>query len=198
MMKKYRLIPIALLMALCLVFNTTALGEMEVYINPTNGYQISYPSSWQIVNRETIDAIFTLVKSGIVSGVDGSFITQYAEQIEQMDTVMFITPDFDTPTITYEDVGMSLTPRLFQMIVCPQIITQYKTMFGGLEVLDPGSIITIGDKEFVFQSMATTVMGETMQVDAYYYVHGKVLYSMAFTAGDPNTQEVLASFVPGA
>jgi len=198
MMKKNRLMLVTLAAALCLFSWSSALAEMEVYVNPSNGYQISYPSDWTILNRETIDMLLGLAVDGNIPGIDGAVLGQYAAQIEQLDVVMFITPSGDTPTIGYEDAGIPLSPNLIQTLVCPQMIAQYEAMFDQVEVLDPGSIVTIGDNEFVFMSIKATIMGTQMQIDIYSYSHGNLLYSLGFTADDPTTQDILASFAPGA
>lgn len=197
MMKRHRLVSILLLMAVCLASCATSLAEMDVYANPTNGYQISYPANWTILNRETIDAIMKLVMGGHIPGIDGSVLEQYSAQIQQMDAVMFITPSGDMSAIIYEDAHIPLMSTLLKTMVCPQVIAQYRLMFDEIEVLDPGSILQIGDNEFVFLSMVVSPMGEKTQIDLYLYSQGKVVYTMAFSAEDPNTKDILASFVPG-
>ncbi|MCL1963733.1 MAG: hypothetical protein FWF69_01550 [Firmicutes bacterium] len=193
---------VCVLVAMTACAGNALSAELVTYTNPTDGYQIGCPEGWRFLSRDTIDTVLGMVTSGNLSDIDTSTLAQYKAQIEQMDMVIMAGPLNNNINIVYENTVIPFTPSFMVDSVCPSYVAQYKTIFADLEVLDAGSVVTVGDMDFAHMAIQAVASGTEMRIEQYLYPKGTSLYSLTFSSRggfemEPVAQEVLASFVPG-
>ncbi len=201
----------ALVIALALVasigLTSVALAEDVVYVNPTDGYQIVCPDKWTILSKDTINSVMTQLSEGKVEGIDASAFANYKAQIEALDMVAVIsdTGKFNFNVI-YQAMPMELNNELIIAQLCPATISQLKTAFGDINMVDAGTVVTVNENEYVHMEASYTLGGIDMAIEQYLLIAGKKLYVLSFTETGIGTdaqfdrQEtikgILGSFVP--
>lgn len=182
-----------------------AAVEYSTYTNETQGYSIDYPSNWTLLSRGTIDNLMQVLTSGSVPGIDATAFEAYKTQIEGLDAAMMLAADGANLSVIGQDLGLEVTNELFIQMILPTMLEQFPVMYPGIELVDEGSTVTAGEREFVKIAGSLEMMGSKAQVEQYYACIGKTLYILTFTepgesVGEDKAeivQAVLASFVPG-
>jgi len=145
--------------------------------------------------------------SGNIPGVDFSTLEGYLPQIQEADMVFIVDPLGNNVGITCEDLGMSLTPPLLMGMIAPMLEEQVKMVYDAVDVLDSGTIVTVGGREFVHMGFVYHLSNVEMKANVYFCCEGTSLYGLTFTATpaassaldmEATIQEMVESFVPGA
>lgn len=206
-MKKILLVALSVILILSSVL---ALAEPATYVNETDGYQISIPDGWNIVDRANIDEALELFASGDLSGVDPTIVEQNRAQIEQMDMMMSISPDGAINfNINYQDLGQEVSIADVAEQLCPASLEQMKTMFAEMEIYSEGDLITMGTNEYAMISFGVVVNNQEMYLLQLYGLSGTKLYITTFTVTpaamtiseeemNQLIEDIASSFVAGA
>ena len=153
---------VSLLVSLMLVFCATAGLAEGVY--ESDGFNVSYPEGWVLMDKSTIAAVTDMVSGGQIEGIDPAAIAQYAAQIDSMDMVIVMSADSTmNANFIVQAVGMQLTPDMI-LPQAPSFLSQYEAAFSGCEVLDPGSVVTYGENEYVQIAIKAQVMGAELVI----------------------------------
>lgn len=179
------------------------------YTNESNGYAIDYPENWTLISKETLQSVMGSLAGGetSVDGLDSSKLEAYKSQIENMDMVMFVSPDGAVnANVTYQAVPAKLTSDQILSQVCPLVKRQFEGAFQGYKELADPATVTVGDHEFVETAGQYTLSGQSFIMLQAYHCTDSALYTVTYTinssmnpdtaAIDAITTQMLASFAP--
>ncbi len=208
-MKKTAVLFLALTLAISLALPALSAGaDYTEYTHPADGYRISYPSDWILVDKETFGEAMELVLESGLPGMDVSAVEPLKEQILATDMMLCMSPDGAI------NMNMQIQPMPAEVSrqdiidgLLPMVIEQMKTVFPGMEVVEPGDTVTFGDNEYAYYAFAS-VMGDTPMLQTQlYYPHGTTIYILTVTlkvelvddidAFDAQFEDIASSFVPG-
>lgn len=170
------------------------------YTHTRGGYSFSYPDDMWLMSQDNVQEMLDSMTSEdyAMKGLDASVLQQNAEQIRKTDMtmVMYGTGEFNF-NVVYQNVGVTLNNELVLTALCPQFITQYQAIYPDLTMADEGSIYTVGDKEYVTQSLQVNAGGYDMTIVVLYAVNGTYLYNATFTVADLMLTEDFMAYVNG-
>ena len=186
-MKKFVALLLALLMLLVSTASLAEEAEVLSYTNKEGGYSFSYPAKMLLLSKENVQELLDQMTdpSYSMEGMNEEAIRQNADQVRQMDMVMLMyASGVFNYNVVYQDTGVQLNNDLVLSALCPQFTAQYKMIYPDLTMGDEGSIYTLGDKEYVTQSLQLTANGIPMTMVILYAVNGTYLYNVTFTVAD--------------
>lgn len=200
------------LLAAALLLSTSALAaEYQPYINDSDGYQVSLPADWAIIDQKNVDELIASMTDGSLSieGMDASVLQQYKAQMEAMDMMVCMGAAGNNLNIVYQALPMTLDNDALIASVLPTTIEQLKSMFADYQLLAGPMVYPVGDREFVAMVATYSVNGLTMISNQAYYLDGAKLYNFTITIPGAQSQEklaeldqmideILASFVPAS
>ncbi|MBR6525418.1 MAG: hypothetical protein IKT57_05560 [Clostridia bacterium] len=171
------------------------------YTNERGGYSFSYPADMLLMSQDNVqDMLDNMTSEGYgMEGMDATVLQQNAEQIRRTDmTMLMYAGGVFNYNVVYQNVGITLNNELVLSALCPNFITQYQAIYPGLEMLDEGSMYTVGGKEYVTQSLQVKVNGMDMTIVILYAVNGTYLYNVTFTVADMAMTDEMTDYVNGA
>lgn len=179
---------IALLLGLMMLcqFALVSAEEMSNYRELNGKYQISYPSTWVMIDKESIVSIVEKISSGdvVIEGMNAEAVKQSEQAMSSSPLVLFMAPTgMDNMNITYvENPGFAgFTVREFIQQAGELMVQQFQSVYSDYETVDPGSIVTIGEKTFGRISNTATMNGGKSQQSQFYFLDGPTMYYLTFT-----------------
>lgn len=210
--KKWLALLLALTLTLIPAFALAEAAADEAYAaysNETNGYTIDYPDDWTLVSKESLQSVLDALDSGetVVDGLDSSTIKACQSQIENMDMVMFISPDgVVNANVTYQAVSGKVTSDEILSHVCPLVKQQFESAYQGYAELTDPAVQTVGDNEFVETAGQYTLSDQSFIILQALCSSDSALYTVTYVINnsmDPDadaidaiTTQMLASFTP--
>jgi hypothetical protein len=203
---------LALLMVLAVLIPSAAFAasdiEYEVYTNPTDGYQISFPSDWILLNSDTIDAVLDAVASNSVEGLDASSLEGQKEQIMSMDVAIAMAPDsWINVNVIYTPAGAHYSAEELKGEM-GAMLDSFSSMFQDFEGMADGEIAEYNGIEYVIFSGRYSIAGGQNMLVQLYSCPNTTLYIITVTinVSHESFNDVLSnticdaimnSFVPG-
>ncbi len=201
-----------LTLALLITLLAPALAESPDYVrytHPTDGFQISYPADWFMLDKENFDGALRAIKESGNTAVDASAMEALKETIQAVDMFVCVSPDnafnfnlyalpLDGP-VTGEDILSEL---------CPMGLDELRSIYGEIEVNAEGVELAIGDLTYYAIAATAQPGGETVAIVQMYYPVDTQVYIFTYTIFmdraadldlvDAQSDAIASSFVPGA
>lgn len=189
-MKKFLSLLMVLALALLPVLSLAeAAEEIDVayttYTHTTGSYSFMYPENWFLLNAENIQAILeSTAESG--NAELAQLVEAYGPQIQQMDMVMVLSETGMTNVnVVCQPVGMQATDEVL-LTLAPTLVQQLSSSFEGIEFVDEGSIINLGNKNGMMVEYNYELAGTSMHGVQVYVSGATDLYVFTYTCTDEN------------
>ena len=135
-----------------------------------NGYYFSYPSNWVQSSMESVDVVIQM-------------------------------PDgFSNINVSVTDMGMTLTPELFDLVLSDTMLELYQGMFNGVSKVEHESPATYGQNKCSVLAFTVSMFGLDMYMEQYALFHGTNTYLITATYFQQNSpyledvHDIVASF----
>ncbi|MBR4069095.1 MAG: hypothetical protein IKK08_10795 [Clostridia bacterium] len=184
-MKKILSVLLALAMLLMPVLSLAEAAAMlaadyTTYTHADEQFSFMYPNSWTLLNAENVQSMLTLASETEDQEL-AQIIQTYVPQIEQSGMIMLLNETGNTNVnVIAQNVGMRATDEDL-LSLAPTLVSQLSAALEGVEFVNEGVIINLGDKNGLIVEYNYTLSGTEMQ-GARVYVSGETdLYIFTYT-----------------
>ena len=181
---------LALLTALMLlIICPGAQGETEgyaLYEDEAGRFSLPYPARWQVLDRETIlGALKALEEGGPGSliKVDSGMLKDYLAAMEEAQIVQLSQPfSMNNCSILYtlDPAYGQLDAQTLLKEFPEQVRQELLDMYAGAEIMDEGSLVTFGERQFLRVSGSIRLFTNALQFNQYMLAEGDALYVISF------------------
>lgn len=193
-MKKMTALLLALLLAVMCI--PAMAEETQVYTHPTQGFSITLPADWLVVDNTNVDAYIAAYENGEMTfaGTNAQTLTQLKAQTAVQDCAIAINENSNNLVMMGADLGVELTNEQFVQTLIPSFKQQIAATMPGLEFTSEGEIVTLGENEFIFLSAEMDLGGAKMYADQVFMLDGTMMYLINVTATDVYGAEAKNAF----
>ncbi len=172
----------ALILLLMLPMAVLAEGtDWKTYTHPVMGYQISHPADWTVITPERGEELIAFAQSAELEGIDPSLLADDPEY-DGENLVTLTSPRGDLGVnISYEDLGVSLSPQLITEVICPMMAGEMQSVFTNAEIITEAALVKMGQIEYAVTIMRYQIMGMDATLILTYCMEGNILYTISYT-----------------
>ncbi len=156
-------------------------ADYTTYTHADEQFSFMYPNSWTLLNAENVQSMLTLASETEDQEL-AQIIQTYGPQIEQSGMIMLLNETGNTNVnVIAQNVGMHATDEDL-LSLAPTLVSQLSAALTGVEFVNEGVIINLGDKNGLIVEYNYTLSGTEMQ-GAQVYVSGETdLYIFTYTS----------------
>ena len=184
-MKKILSVLLALAMLLMPVLSLAEAAAMlaadyTTYTHTDDQYSFMYPNSWTLLNAENVETVLDAISETEDEQL-AQMIATYGPQLQQSGMIMLLNETgLTNVNVIAQPVGMRATDEVL-LSLAPTVVSQLSSTFEGIEFVNEGVIINLGDKNGLIVEYSYTLAGTEMQ-GAQVYVSGETdMYIFTYT-----------------
>ncbi|MBQ1256402.1 MAG: hypothetical protein IIW08_09795 [Clostridia bacterium] len=183
-----KLLSVILVLVLALSFSSVALGEynMFTYQHPVLGYTMQAPADWLYLDSQNIATLVT--DPSVSKNFPYVDISTYAQQCIDNEMAMFIMPSGVNFNVVSEYVGAPYSAAQLNALLIPNLLSQYKQIFGSVDFLVDGDVFKAGNHEYAYIMYVT---GDTIGAQYCLCESGRLYYLTLTTTSALNTLEYI-------
>ena len=190
MKRLFSLFLVALLLFPALAMGTAA-QVATTYVNEDPYYSYVYPLGWKMINKDTVNLLMGVYANSLASS--------YAELIQNMGVVMFMSPDEqEFAVVLTQFLGMDI-PAEMLISVLPMLVEGVKTQAPDAEIISDGELLQLGDNSFAKIVLLMPIESVNMITTIYITTANQNLYAVSYYIMGTNPdfggfESTLASF----
>lgn len=184
-MKKILSVLLALAMLLMPVLSLAEAAAMlaadyTTYTHTDDQYSFMYPNSWTLLNAENVETVLDAISETEDEQL-AQMIATYGPQLQQSGMIMLLNETgLTNVNVVAQYVGMRATDDVL-LSLAPQLVSQLSNAMAGIEFVNEGTIVKLGENTGLMLEYQYTLSGTDMY-GVQVYISGETdLYIFTYT-----------------
>lgn len=184
-MKKILSVLLALAMLLVPVLSMAEAAEelavdYSIYTHTDEQYAFAYPNNWILLTAENVETVLDAL-SEVEDQQLAQMIANYGPQLQQSGMIMLLNETGNTNVnVVPQYVGMRATDDVL-LSLAPQLVSQLSNVMEGIEFINEGTIVELGENTGLMIEYQYTLAGTDMY-GVQVYISGETdMYIFTYT-----------------
>lgn len=184
-MKKILSVLLALAMLLVPVLSMAEAAEelavdYSIYTHTDEQYAFAYPNNWILLTAENVETVLDAL-SEVEDQQLAQMIANYGPQLQQSGMIMLLNETGNTNVnVVPQYVGMRATDDVL-LSLAPQLVSQLSNVMEGIEFINEGTIVELGENTGLMIEYQYTLSGTDMY-GVQVYISGETdMYIFTYT-----------------